>query len=69
MKAFGGRRSGDGFEFEQVGDGLGRRRKFEIGSVDNLWSKGCATRDANGLSSVMSFLASGAAGCAGLSSA
>jgi len=69
VQAFGRRRSGDGFEFEQIGDGFRGRLEFEIGSVDNFRSEGCAAGNANGLRAVMGFLSAGATGGAGLSSA
>src|ERR1039458_1945191 len=69
VQAFGRRWSGDGFELEQVGDRIRGRRKFEIGSVDDLLRERSAASDMNGLGAVMGFLSAGAAGGAGLSAA
>jgi hypothetical protein len=69
VQAFGGRRSGPGFEGEQVSDSAGGSGKFEIGSVDDSLGERCAARDVNGLGAVMSFMTAGTGGRARLGSA
>jgi hypothetical protein len=69
VQAFGWRRSGDGFEFEEVGDRFAGRWKFDIRSVDDFRGEGRAAGDVNALDAVMGFLASGVAGFAGLRAA
>jgi hypothetical protein len=66
VQAFRGRRSGNGLEGKQVRDRACGRGKLEIRSVDNFLGERGATCDFDGLSSMVSFMAAGAAGYAGL---
>jgi len=64
MQAFGGRRWNHVLELEKIRHGVGRRGQLEIRRVHDSWRKRRSASDANGLRAVVSFAASGAAGCA-----
>jgi len=69
VQTFGRSRAGIRLEGEQIGDGFAGRWEFKVGSVDDLRRKPAAACHVNGLSAVMRFLASGAAGGTGLGAA
>jgi len=63
------RRTRVGLDGKQIGDRADRGRKLQIGSVDNSRCERATASHVNGLGTVMSFLAAGAAASAGLGSA
>jgi hypothetical protein len=69
VEAFCRGRAGVGLDRKQVGDCVGGGRKFKVGGIDDTPCHRSAASHVNGLSAVMRFLASSAAGRARLGAA